>query len=84
MVRAAELRRWVDSGECTSHLTGSYPRREDDADAKLSDAAREAVASCSVAFQQSQDALGKLVPDLAGVAGSLKIWLDEKLRRDFA
>ena len=30
------------------------------------------------------DALGKLVPDLAGVAGSLKIWLDEKLRRDFA
>lgn len=82
VVRAAELRRWVDSGEYTDHLTGSYPRREDDADAKLSDAAKEAAASYATAFQQSQDALGKLVHDIAGVAGSLKIWLDDKLRRD--
>ena len=36
VVRAAELRRWVDSGEYTAILSGDYPRREDDADASMS------------------------------------------------
>lgn len=82
VVRAAELRRWVDSGDYTGHLAGGYPRREGDADAKVSEAAKEAAASYSAAFEQSQDALGKLVHDVAGAAGSIKLWLDEKLRRD--
>ncbi|CAN5183148.1 M48 family metallopeptidase [soil metagenome] len=82
VVRAAELRRWVDSGEYTSYVAGSYPRREGDDDAKVSDAAKEAANSYAEAFQQSQDALGKVVHDLAGFAGSMKLWLDEKLRRD--
>ncbi|MCD4533351.1 M48 family metallopeptidase [Nocardioides sp. cx-169] len=82
VVRAAELRRWVDSGEYTRFLAGDYPRRSTDGDAKVSDAARAAAASYAEAFQQTQDSLGKLVHDLAGVAGSVKLWLDEKLRRD--
>lgn len=81
VVRAAELRRWVDSGEYTRYLSGDYPRRDDDADARVSDAAKEAAASYTAAFEQSQDALGKLVHDIAGAAGSVKLWLDEKLRR---
>lgn len=81
VVRAAELRQWVDSGEYTRYLTGSYPRRDDDADAKVTDAAREAADGYSAAFAQSQDTLGKLVHDIAGAAGSVKVWLDEKLRR---
>ncbi len=81
VVRAAELRRWVDSGEYTGILAGDYPRRTDDDDAKVSDAAKAAAASYAETFQQSQDALGKLVHDVAGVAGSVKVWLDEKLRR---
>ena len=36
----------------------------------------------SEAFRSSQDALGKLVHDVAGMAGSAKVWLDEQLRRD--
>ena len=40
VVRAAELRRWVDSGDYTRLLSGDYPRREDDDDAKVSDAAQ--------------------------------------------
>ena len=30
VVRAAELRRWVDSGEYTQILSGNYPRRDED------------------------------------------------------
>ena len=82
VVRAAELRSWVDSGEYTSYLAGGYPRRGTDDEAKVSDAAKEAASSYSAAFEQTQDALGKLVHDLAGFAGSMKLWLDEKLKRD--
>ncbi|WP_395659200.1 M48 family metallopeptidase [Nocardioides sp.] len=81
VVRATELRRWVDSGDYTAILSGDYPRRQDDATAKVSDAAAEAARSYTVTFQQSQDALGKLVHDVAGVLGSVKVWLDEQLRR---
>ena len=42
VVRARELRRWVDSGAYTAILSGGYPRRDEDADAPLSEAAREA------------------------------------------
>ncbi|WP_243059562.1 M48 family metallopeptidase [Nocardioides sp. SR21] len=82
VVRATELRRWVDSGDYTAVLGGDYPRREDDDSAKVSAAAAEAARSYSETFKQSQDALGKMVHDVAGVLGSMKLWLDEQLRRD--
>jgi Zn-dependent protease with chaperone function len=81
VVRAAELRAWVDSGEYAAVLAGTYPRREDDADAGVTDAAKDAAKSYSSAFEASQDAVGKMVHDLAGVAGSMKLWLDERFRR---
>jgi Zn-dependent protease with chaperone function len=81
VVRATELRRWVDSGEYTAILGGDYPRREDDDQAKVSEAAAAAARSYAEAFQQSQDAVGKMVHDLAGLLGSAKLWLDEQLRR---
>ena len=81
VVRAAELRRWVDSGDYTAILGGSYPRRGDDPDAPVSDAAQEAARSYAEAFQQTQNTLGRLVHDTAGLVGSMKGWLDENLRR---
>ncbi|HET8960747.1 M48 family metallopeptidase [Nocardioides sp.] len=84
VVRAAELRRWVDSGDYTRVLGGDYPRRDTDADARLSEAAAEAARSYSEQFRQTQDAVGKLVHDAAGWVGSARLWLDEKLRRDGA
>jgi Zn-dependent protease with chaperone function len=81
VLRAAELRRWVDSGEYTQILTGTYPRRDEDAGASMSDAAKQAADSYTEAFKSSQDALGKLVHDVAGFFGSAKLWLDEQLRR---
>jgi len=82
VVRATELHRWVDSGEYTRNVAGDYPRREDDADASLSDAAAAAARSYSDAFRQSQDAVGRMVHDLAGWAGGAKVWLDDRLRRN--
>ena len=82
VVRASELRRWVDSGEYTRILGGAYPRRDTDDEAKVSEAAAEAARSYSEQFRQTQDAMGKLVHDAAGWVGSARLWLDEKLRRD--
>lgn len=81
VVRASELRRWVDSGEYTRILAGDYPRRQDDEQAGVSEAAKAAARSYSETFRQSQDAVGKLVHDVAGVLGSVKLWFDEQLRR---
>jgi Zn-dependent protease with chaperone function len=81
VVRATELRRWVDSGEYTRFLSGDYPRRGDDDSAAVSDAAKEAARSYSESFKSSQDAVGKLVHDVAGLLGSAKLWLDETFRR---
>ena len=84
VVRATELRRWVDSGDYTRILGGDYPHRDTDAEAKVSEAAAEAARSYSEQFRQTQDAVGKLVHDAAGWVGSARLWLDEKLRRDGA
>ena len=81
VVRAGELRQWVDSGDYTRCLTGTYPRRDDDAEATVSEAAREAARSYTETFRHSQDAVGKVVHDAAGLLGSAKLWLDEVLRR---
>ncbi|MCW2833819.1 MAG: peptidase Ste24p [Nocardioides sp.] len=78
VVRASELRRWTESGEYTAILNGTYPRREDDATAKVTDAAQDAARSYSESFERTQDTLGRLVHDVAGFMGSAKLWLDEK------
>lgn len=82
VVRATELRRWVDSGAYTAVLGGTYPRRAGDAEAKVSEAAQEAAASYTEAFRHSQDLLGKTLHEMAGVVGSMKGWLDDRFRRE--
>jgi Zn-dependent protease with chaperone function len=82
VVRAAELRAWVDAGDYTQVLGGSYPRRSDDDDATISAAAKEAAQSYAESFRQTQDTLGRLVHDAAGWLGSAKLWWDERFRRE--
>jgi hypothetical protein len=84
VVRAMELRKWVDSGGYTAALGGDYPRRSDDADAAVSQAAQEAAKSYSDAFRQSQDVLGKLINDTAGVVGSVVGWVQSRVKGDGA
>jgi Zn-dependent protease with chaperone function len=79
--RASELRRWVDSGAYTAVLTGDYPTRDTDNEAKVSEAAQDAARSYSDAFRDTQDTLGRLAHDAAGWMGSAKVWFDEQWRR---
>jgi Zn-dependent protease with chaperone function len=79
--RASELRRWVDSGAYTAVLAGTYPTRDEDDQAKVSQAAQEAAASYTDAFRDTQDTLGSLMHDVAGWMGSAKVWLDDQWRR---
>jgi Zn-dependent protease with chaperone function len=81
VVRAKELRRWVDSGTYTAILAGTYPRREDDDTADMSQSAREAAQSYAEQFRSASDALGRFLQDTAGILGSVKGWLDENFRR---
>ncbi len=81
VVRATELRRWIDSGAYTSILAGTYPRREGDDDASVSEAAQEAAASYAIAFERTQDTLGRLVHDLAGWMGAASTWINDRVRR---
>lgn len=75
VVRATELRRWVDSGEYTGMLAGAYPRREDDDTATVSDAAAQAAQSYAESFRSSGDAVAKLVRDAGGFFGSVRDWV---------
>jgi len=81
VVRASELRRWVDSGDYTAILGGAYPRRDTDDEASVSDAAKEAARSYSDAFRESQDVLGRVMHELVGFAGSARQWFDSAFRR---
>jgi Zn-dependent protease with chaperone function len=81
VVRAGELRRWVDSGEYTRILGGDYPHRDEDAAASMTDAARDAAQSYAVSFRETGDALGRFLHEAAGSLGSLKGWFDENFRR---
>ena len=81
VVRATELRRWTDSGAYMTILGGDYPRRADDDTASVSEAAQEAAASYTVAFERTQDTLGRLVHDLAGWMGTASAWINDRIRR---
>ena len=71
VARAAELRRWVDSGEYARIVGGDYPRRDDDGDASVSDDVKAAAASYRETFRTSPDPLMSLARRAAGGAADL-------------
>ena len=75
VVRAGELRRWVDAGDYTRMLGGDYPRRADDDSADLSQAAQEAAQSYAESFRQSQDTMTKLAREASTLLGSVRKWV---------
>ena len=81
VVRARELRRWIDGGAYTAILGGAYPHRDEDDAADMTEAAKEAAQSYGDQFRNAQDALGTFLHETAGVVGSVRGWLDETLRR---
>ena len=93
VARAAELRHWVETGEYRRILSGEYPRREDDADASVSEEVKSAAKSYRDAFARSQDPLVGLLrrfSEGANVAGEwakagadrLRAWVAGDARHD--
>jgi hypothetical protein len=78
VIRAHELRRWVDEGEYTTIVSGDYPKRQDDDNASMSQEAKNAAKSYSDAFSRSQDPLAKLIRDLGDGLGGLRDWVSSK------
>jgi hypothetical protein len=75
VARAAELRRWIDSGEYQRILSGEYPRREDDANASVSEEVKAAAASYRDSFSRSQDPLISLLRKLGDGANNVGEWV---------
>lgn len=70
VARAADLRRWIDSGAYGRVLAGEYPRRDDDRGASMAGAAKEAADHYREAFRRSQDPLVGLLRKLGdGASG---------------
>ena len=61
VLRAAQLRKWIDDGDYRAILEGRYPRRGDEADASVSDEARDAARSYKQTVDESADALLKVL-----------------------
>ncbi|MFG2311149.1 M48 family metallopeptidase [Streptomyces sp. NPDC048566] len=70
-VRAAELKKWAESRDHQRIMDGHYPRRDEDADASVSDSFRQSAAGYASDVKNSKDPLMKLVSDIAGGAGDL-------------
>jgi Zn-dependent protease with chaperone function len=75
VARASDLRRWIDSGEYGRVLGGDYPRRDDDADAVLSDEMKAAAESYREAFERSPDPLVSLLRRLGDGASDVGGWV---------
>jgi Zn-dependent protease with chaperone function len=71
VARAAELRRWIDSGDYARVIGGDYPRRDSDADASVSGDAKAAADSYRETFKRSQDPLVGLLRKLGDGASGL-------------
>jgi Zn-dependent protease with chaperone function len=81
VVRAAELRRWVDSGAYTRTLAGEYPRRADDASASVRGEVADAANHYRTAFEESQDPLVSLIRDLGGTIAGARDWVTSRFSR---
>lgn len=89
VARAAEVRRWVDSGEYQRILSGDYPRRADDRSASMSADAKAAADSYREAFNRSQDPLVSLLRRLGDGAewvgtgaGRVRSWMSSGRQPD--
>jgi Zn-dependent protease with chaperone function len=82
VVRSAELQRWVEGGDDTRILGGSYPRRADDANASMRDEASAAASHYREAFERSQDPLVSIIRDLGGSVAGVRDWVAGVFNRD--
>lgn len=71
VLRAAELRRWIDDGNYQRILDGDYPRRGEEDDASVGHDAREAAKSYKQTMDESADALMGVLRGISEEAASV-------------
>ncbi|MEU7908644.1 M48 family metallopeptidase [Actinoplanes sp. NPDC049118] len=74
VARAAELRRWIDSGEYGRILGGDFPRRDSDGNASVTGDVKAAAGHYREVFENSPDPLVTLVRRFGGGAADLGGW----------
>jgi hypothetical protein len=82
VLRAAELRRWVDDGDYQRVLGGDYPRRGTEGDASMSDEAREAARSYKQTMDESADAFMRVLRSIGEEAVSVGQRIGDRIRTD--
>ncbi|WP_308163490.1 M48 family metallopeptidase [Nocardia alni] len=70
VLRAAELRRWITSGDYDRILSGSYPLRDQDKNIRISEEIRDATRAYRENFDASEDPLIRTVRNLGRDVGS--------------
>ncbi|WP_431949561.1 M48 family metallopeptidase [Nocardia lijiangensis] len=70
VLRAAELRRWIQSGEYNRVLAGDYPRRTHDKNTSIGAEIKEAARTYRQNFDQSEDPLVRTVRNLGRDVGA--------------
>jgi hypothetical protein len=75
VARAAQLRRWIDSGEYGRIVAGEYPRRDDDRNAKVTDDVKAAAQSYRESFNESQDPLVNLLKRVGDNTSDVGEWV---------
>jgi Zn-dependent protease with chaperone function len=84
VLRAAELRRWVDAGDYQRILAGDYPRRGTEGDASVREEASEAARSYMRNADESADAFMRVLRVVGEEAASVTQRVADRIRRDRA
>ena len=81
VLRALEIKRWVESGDYERILAGNYPNRADDPRTSFVDEVKAAAASYKQSFDRSPDPLFKFLRDLGGGTANLGNWVADQVRK---
>ena len=82
VLRAAELRKWIDDGDYREVLAGNYPRRGTEDEASVSDDARDAARSYKRTVDESADALLRVLRVIGEEAVSVGQRVADRVRND--
>jgi Zn-dependent protease with chaperone function len=81
VLRALEIKRWVESGDYARILAGTYPNRADDPHTSFVDEVKAAAASYKQGFDRSPDPLFKLLRDVGSGTVNVGNWVADQVRR---
>ena len=82
VLRAAELRKWVDSGAYRQILDGDYPRRDTEGEPSVREEAREAARSYMQTMDESADAFLKVLRAVGDEAVGVGQRIADRIRGD--